>query len=75
MKRQPHKVAKTQYAWNYRLCRNYKEDKNETNSKVVARKRRNKFQSWADGYAPMGLIKGRRGRPTKYKDRRKGKLG
>lgn len=75
MKRNPYNSAKHQYAWKYNCRRNFKDDEMETNSKVISRKRRNKFQSWADGYAPMGLIQGRRGRPTKYKDKRKGRLG
>lgn len=41
---------------------NYKEDKFETNSKVYGRNRRNKYQYWSDGYSPVGLLRGRRGR-------------
>ena len=70
MKRHPYSVAKSEYAWQYNKRRNYKEDKMETNSKVFRRKRMNKFQSWADGYTPIGLIRGRRERPNRYKKHR-----
>ena len=60
MKRLPYKDVFFPYRG--RVRGNYKEDKFETNSRVYKRVRRNKYQWWADNYAPVGLLRGKRGR-------------
>ena len=74
MRRVPNREGRDQCPETRPRRHNYSDDKMEVNSRVYKHTRANKYAPWADGYAPMRPIRGRRARPDRYKDKRKGKL-
>ncbi len=73
MRRIPTREGRSQWPEARPKHQNYTEDEMEVNSRVYKRTRASKYAPWADGYAPMKFIRGRRARPDRYKDKRKGK--
>lgn len=73
MKKIPYHLRKTLYPYRSRISGNFK-GQNENNSQVRHRCLKQVYQTRANGVYPIKPIAGRRGRDTKYKDERKGKL-